>query len=115
MPTPSRGKVAALTAQLLGQPPGLRYQRQQVGVAVGGAGAQRNKEARIGAAQVEQQHRQVRCLQGERYAPQPPSITGAPQAMQQQHQGPGTLARQGLKQQGQQPIPRQGKFDSTWA
>jgi hypothetical protein len=57
----------------------------------------------------------VRCLQGERYAPQPPSITGAPQAMQQQHQGPGTLARQGLKQQGQQPIPRQGKFDSTWA
>jgi hypothetical protein len=32
--------------------------------------------------------------------------------MQQQHQGPGALARQGFIQQGQQPIaPRQGKFD----
>jgi hypothetical protein len=32
--------------------------------------------------------------------------------MQQQHQGPGSLARQGSIQQGQQPIaPGQGKFD----
>jgi hypothetical protein len=32
--------------------------------------------------------------------------------MQQQHQGPGSLARQGPIQQAQQPIaPHQGKFD----
>jgi hypothetical protein len=56
-------------------------------------------------AQVWIDHGQLRCLQGERHAPQPFPLTGAPQTMQQHHKGPGPLARQGYIQQAQQPIP----------